>query len=863
MKYILLPIIILIGLPANSFAQRKILSGTYHAKKTTGTVAEFLEEIKLYSGVVLEYSSNNLEGDKLIKLNGDENTLGELLEKVLDGQHLKLIEQNNKIMLVPSPQQFTLQDFLPARYTLYGYIKEKNGKEPLIDATVYESESKKGIISNSYGYFNLSLTEGRHRIIISYAGMQPAILDVDMHSNLQKDISLSIKNESYSPIVVQSESEEKDASMKVATNKLASYNYLLGEADPVRAAYILPGVKKVPEAFNGFLVRGGGIDENLFLLDGNPVYNPSHMLGALSVINQSVVKSIRLYKSDFPARFSGALSSVIDVYTKEGNMQTWHGEVNTGLLAGSFTLEGPIVKNETSMMVSARHSLSIPFYDAFQKGIKTDFYDAHFRLTQIVNSKNKLTFNAYKGEDDLRQSGSDINNLHRWGNLIGSAGWNYLLGSRSFINTSVNFSQYQNLGGYKYTLYQNDDDQLVLQTKSVGTYSFIRQYNAKVQAEIFASKKIKINTGAKMAQTVIKPFDTKISNTLEENANLFTSFDPLIYKVLSGYSEAEIKTGRHLFVRPGLHISDYQFKDYHTIVLEPRFFAHYHISGSHALYASYSKMSQFLHLVTNPYLGMNSDLWVPSTRELKPESSDNYNLGYSFRNHKGLAFILEGYYKNMTNVTDYAEGKSYFINSSNWQQNIETGNGRSYGTECMVERKAEKLSWQMAYTLSWSFRQFKSINNGKEFPYKYDRRHEINIGINYVINKHFETSVLWTFSTGEVYTLPNQVYPDFDNSQQISTPDDPLNNYRFIYHYSGVNQSRTAPFQRADFAIHYHSKKDEKVQSILTAGVYNITGAPDQYNYILKGSVSSKSVVIKTGNSIFNSTPYISYTLKF
>lgn len=863
MKNLLLLIIIFVGFHVGTFAQKKILSRTYNAKRTTATVAEFLEEIKQYSGIILEYSSNNLEANKLIKLNGDENTIGELLEKVLDSQHLKLLEQNDKIILVPSPEQFTLQEYLPARYTLFGYIKEENSKEPLIDATIYESDSQRGIMSNSYGYFNLSLTEGIHHIIITYAGMEPVVLDVDMHHNLRKDISLSIKKESYSSVVVQSESEAKDASMKLATKKLAPYNFLMGEADPVRAAYILPGVKNVPEAFNGFLVRGGGTDENLFLLDGNPVYNPSHMLGALSIVNQSVVKSIRLYKSDFPARFSGALSSVIDVYTKEGNMQSWHGEANAGLLAGSFSLEGPIVKNKTSMMISARHSLSIPFYDAFKNGIETDFYDAHIRITNILNSKNKLTVNAYKGEDNLRQSGNNIDNIHQWGNLIGSVGWNYILGSRSFINTSVNFSQYQNLGGYKYTLFQNDDDQVVVQTKSIGTYSFIRQYNAKVQAEIYASKKIKINTGAKFAQTIIKPFDTKITDSLNEDASSFTSFDPLIFEELSGYFETEIKLGRHLFIKPGLHVSAYQFKDYHTISLQPRFFAAYHFLPSHTLYVSYSKMSQFLHLVTNPYLGANSDLWVPSTADLEPESSENYNLGYAFNNHIGWAFTLEGYYKNMVNVTNYAEGKSYFINSKNWQQNIETGKGRSYGTECKLERKGNKLSWQIAYTLSWSFRQFNSINNGKEFPYKYDRRHDLNIGINYAINKHVEVSGLWTFATGDVYSLPSQIYPDFDNAQQISTPNDPLSAYRFIYNYSGVNQYRTSPFQRSDFAINYHSKKDKKVQSLLTAGVYNINGAPDQYNYILKGSMSSKSVVIKSSNSLFNMTPYISYTLKF
>lgn len=844
-------------------AQKKLLSQTYFSKKTKATVAEYLEELKQYSGIVLEYSSNNLEVNKIIQLEGTENSIGLLLQKVLDGQRIKLIEHNNKIILVPSAEPFVIQEILPARYTLFGYIKEEGSREPLSDATIYEQASQKGVMSNPYGYFNLSLPEGKHHIIISYTGLQPVVLDVNMHGNLRQDILLSIKKERFNPVMVQSESGVKDASMKVATDQLAPYNFLMGEADPVRAAYILPGVKNVPEAFNGFLVRGGGTDENLFLLDGNPVYNPTHMLGALSIINQTVVKSMRLYKSDFPARFSGALSSVMDVYTKEGNMQSWHGELNAGLLAGSFTLEGPLSKNKTALMVSTRKSVSIPFYKSFQKGIESNFYDAHARITHIINSKNKLLFNAYKGEDELTQTGKDIDNLHRWGNLIGSVGWNYILGARSFINTSVNFSQYQNLGGYKYTLYKDDDEDEIVQTKSIGTYSFIRQYSAKSKAEIYASKKIKINLGAKLSQTTIKPFDTKVSASLEEDEKSFTSFDPLIFEELSAYSETEIKIGRRVFVKPGLHASAYQFKNYRTLALQPRFFAAYRPLPSHMLYVSYSKMTQFLHLVTNPYLGTNSDLWVPSTAELKPAWSESYNIGYSFGQRKGWKFTIDGYYKNMMNVTNYAEGKSSFINSKNWQQNIETGKGRSYGTEYLLEKKGNKLSWQIAYTLSWSWRQFQSINNGKEFPYKYDRRHDLNIGINYAINNHITITGLWTFATGDVYTLPSQIYADFDNAQQVSTQDDPLNTYRFVYHYSGVNQYRTAPFQRADMAINYHSKKDKKIQSQLTAGIYNINGAPAQYSYTLRGSLSSKSVVVKTGNSLFNMTPYLSYALKF
>lgn len=811
---------------------------------------------------MVEYSANHLDGQKLVQLEGNENTIGSILQKVLDGHRLKLLEHNGKIILVPSPEPFNIQELLPARYNLYGYIKEEGSKEPLIDATLYEPSSKKGVMSNSHGYFNLSLPEGKHLIIISYTGLKPVILEVNMRGHIRRDIALTVMQDTNFAVIVQSEAPAKDASVKVATGESTPFNFLMGEADPVRAAYIVPGVKNVPEAFNGFLVRGGGTDENLFLMDGNPVYNPSHMLGALSIVNQTVLKSMRLYKSDFPARFSGALSSVIDVYTKDGNMQTWHGELNAGLLAGSFTLEGPLAKNKTAMMVSARHSVSVPFYKSFRKGIESDFYDAHFKLTNIINSRNKLTINAYSGEDRLRKTGKDLDNLHKWGNMVGSVNWNYLPGARSFINTSFNFSQYKNLGGYQYTLYEDDEENEVVKTQSIGTYSSIQQYNFKSHAEIYLSKKLKINFGAKVSQTEIKPFYTKISASLEEDEKLFNSFDPLVFEELSAYSEAEIKLGK-LFVKPGVHSSVYQFKDYRYIGLQPRLFTAYRPVPGHMFFASYSRMNQFLHLVTNPYLGTNNDLWLPSTEGLDPELSDIYNMGYTLKTRSGWRLTMDAYYKKMMNVTNYAEGKSTFINNINWEQNIEKGNGRSYGTEYKVERKGNTLSWHVAYTLSWSWRQFKSINNGNEFPYKYDRRHDLNIGLNYIINPRLDIAALWTLSSGDVYTLPDVAYPDFDNAQQITTPEDPLNNYRFVYHYSGVNQYRTAAYQRSDLAITYRSSKEIKLQSVLTTGIYNINGAPDQYSYTLRGSLSSKSVVATTGNSVFNMTPYISYTLKF
>ena len=862
MKTLLL-LISLFGLCLITAAQKKLLVQSFHSQKTRGTIAEFLQELNQYSGAVLEYSSSSFDANKQIQLNGDETTVGQLLQKVLEGQRVKLLEYNNKIILVPSPEPFNIQEFLPVRYTVFGYIKEAGSKEPLTDATVYEPASQRGTISNNYGYYNLLLSEGRHTIQFSYNGLQTITFEVNVRGNIQKDISLQMGKQSVEKaIVIQSEGAPAGGSTKINAGKKLP-NVLAGESDPVRASYLIPGVQNMVSSFAGYQVRGGGIDENLFLLDGNPVYNPTHLLGALSIINPTVLKTMRFYKSDFPARLSGSLSSVMDVYTKDGNMESWHGEASAGLLAGSLTIEGPLSKNKTAIMLSARKNISLPFYKSFSNGTTANFYDAHFKMTSILNDRNKVYLNLYKGEDEFRQTGKDINNLHKWGNTLGSVGWNYLLGSRSFINTSVNLSQYENLGGFQYPLYKDDDEMQIIQTRSVGTLSSIQQVSVKSKAEIFASKKIKFNAGVEAAQISIKPFDTKISDALQQDQSSFTSFDPLNAQQLSGYLESEMRIRAKLIVRPGLHATAYQFKDYRTVALQPRFYIAYRFLPGHAVYGSYSRMSQFLHLVTNPFLSFNKDLWVPSTQQLRPEWSDIYNIGYSLNQHKGFRTSVDVYYKNLNNVTNYAEGKTMFISNTNWEQSIETGKGRSYGAEWMAEKKGEKLSLQCAYALSWSWRQFKSINQGKEFPYKYDRRHTANAGFTYAITKHIDASALWTFATGDAYTLPNRIYPDFDIAQQVSTPGDPLDNYRFTYYSSNINQYRTKPYQRYDASCAWHSEKGKKIFSELTAGIYNINGSDDQYTYTLRGSMTSRSIVVKSGNSVFEMMPYVSYSLKF
>ncbi|WP_121356001.1 TonB-dependent receptor [Flavisolibacter nicotianae] len=859
-------LILLILLGATSLmvqAQKNLLLTPYRPTTSKASINEFLQDVNRQTGTVIEYSSTSFEADKFIKLEGNEATVGAVLQKVLEGQKVKLLEHNNKIILVPSAEPFTIVHLLPARYSFFGYLKEEESKEPLINATIYEPISQRGVVSNNQGYFNFLLPEGKHTLEISYGGLQPVILELNMRDNVRKDISLSVKTKTHSNIVVESESLAKDGAIKLSSEQPLS-NGGMSEVDPLQSIYLSAGVQQASTSFSEFQVRGGGVDQNLFLLDGNPVFNPTHMLGAVSIVNPTVLNGMRLYKSDFPAKLSGSLSSVLDVYTKEGHQNAWHGEANAGLLAGALTLEGPLVKNRTALMVSARKNISPPFYQSLQDGTSSDFYDAHVRMTTILDANNKLALNLYKGKDLLRQGGKNTDNLHQWGNLIGSLGWNSTLGSRSFIHTSVNYSQFQDLGSYQYTLFNTDEedgDQKV-KTKYLGAYSSIQHYNAQSQAEIYASKKVKFNIGVKLAQTNLRPFDSQINTISEDDEKAFSSFAPLHVEEFSSHVETEIMLAKKLFVKPGVHASTYQFEQYRNLSFQPRFYLAYRVTPRQKLFASYARMNQFLHLLTNPYAGINQDVWVPSTEGLRPEESDIYNVGYEYRYPKAWKFSANAYYKRLKNVTNFAEGKSFLINDRTWEQNVEPGKGRSYGMEAMIEKTSGSLFLKASYALSWSWRQFRSINNGREFPYKYDHRHTAALGLTYVISPHLNISGVWNFATGNVYTQAERV---FTGTQQPSgtLDDDPLEDYDFSYHYSESSQYRAKNFQRYDLALDYHSRGERKLYSAFKAGIYHVSGLADLYSYTLSGSLSSKSINIKTGNSVLKIMPYVSYTLKF
>ena len=843
-------------------AQKKsILYRPFHSHLQKATIRQFLDEINRESGVLIEFSSFTFREEKIVVLHEEPVTLGALLQQVLNGEKVKAIEKNDKILLVPSASPLSNEALLP-EYSFFGIIREEGSLEPLGEATIREPASRKATLSNVQGYFSFSLPEGRHILEISYAGYLTETLTVDLHWDQRKDISLAGREDIPEVIVSGSTGRSRQ---RILPGQYEAYNNFLGENDALRTLYLLPGVLNVTDASNGLLVRGGEQDGNLFLLDGNPVFNPTHMLGALSIVNKTSMRSMQLFKSDFPSKYGGRLSSVIDVTTKDGNMQKWGGEANVNFLAGSFTIEGPLKKDRTAMMLSFRHSMPNALLNVFRKDFDNDFYDLHFRMTHLLDRNNKLMVNGYIGQDQLglQVNDNNLNNRQRWGNRIASVGWTHLLGSNSFVSTSLNTSNYYNLAGYLYTIY-DDSTGVPVTKRTFNTYSSIAQYTARTQFEVRLSNAIKANFGGAAAFTRIKPFESKLDSTITIDPTAFQSFRPLPFREYTLYAEGEFTASRHFLFRPGLHFSAYQFRNFHYNSYQPRFFAAYRVKEGQQVFFSYNKMIQYLHLLTNPSLGINSDTWVPATNLLSPEASYTFDLGYSLKTAKKLSFTAGVYWKKMSNVTNYAEGKSFFINTdSSWEQNVEIGKGRSYGLELMLEKASRKLNVHVAYTLSWNWRQFDQINQGRQFPFKYDRRHNLNIAVTYKADKTKDISLLWMIASGDVFTLPERIYPDYDNAQQTYSPDDVLRNYRFIYHFSGVNDYRTSPYHRLDLAASYHPVRKKRTGLNFSAGIYNVYGAPSQYSYGLEGTLRGKSIVIVMKNKLFNITPYVSTTVDF
>lgn len=780
-----------------------------------------------------------------------------------------------KIKLTLLSILLSINVFAQKKVTVSGYITDAKSSETLIGATVYDENTKHGAITNVFGFYSLTLTEGSHALKFSYVGYTPQSQTIDLHDDITLNIALSEMAE-LGEIVVTAEKEDagiastKMGSLDVPVKFIEHTPAILGETDVMRTVQLMPGVQQGSAGSSAIYVRGGGGDENLILLDGAPVYKVDHLFGFFSVFTPEAIKKVTFYKSSFPARYNGRVSSVIDVRTKDGDMQKFSNSFSIGLLTSRFTFEGPIKKDKTSYSISGRTTylslltapvMSMLKIDGEKINVGYWFYDLNAKVNHKFSDKDRLYVSFYRGVDklwvrdkyewntDYDQSDDDEKYYLRWGNLISTVRWNHVYSPRLFANATITVNKYKMGIGDKYK-YNSTRQEFNYETEQYETVKSKENYESEYNSSIvdfgiaddfdfMANSKHTVRFGFNYTNHNFDPqtSHTKTSDYSSKGGNTDTLIRNGASKIhaneLSVYAEDEWKITDRLHFNPGFAYTLFAVGKKTYSNLQPRVSLKYSPVKDVAFKASYTRMSQCVHLLTSTPISLPTDLWVPITEDIKPEIAQQYSVGAYYTGWKKWELSVETYYKELENVLEYKDGMSFMGFSPNWQDLVSMGKGTSKGVEFMAKKVSGNATGWITYTLSKSDRDFDSysqVNNGDPFPFTYDRRHNIGIVYNQKFNDKIDLDVTWTYYSGSHATISV-------SKEQIVFPEDRFTD-SWAYDGSRNDRVRTSYTEYVDnrnnytlpathlmcIGINFHKQK-KRCERILNVSIYNAYNA--------------------------------------
>lgn len=755
------------------------------------------------------------------------------------------------------------------KVTLNGYVTDKKTGERLLGASIFISEKNLGTTSNAYGFYSITVPADSAEISFSYTGYSTQTRKIALFQDQSLNIELEQSRMLDEVIVKTSKKESIQSRTQMSTidlpiTTIKSLPAFLGEPDVLKAIQLLPGVQAGSEGSSGIYVRGGGPDQNLILLDGVPVYNVSHLFGFFGVFNADALHSVEVMKGGFPSRYGGRLSSVIDIRMKEGNKKEFHGEGGIGVIASRLTLEGPLgKKKKISYMFSGRRT----YLDLFMRPIikaqtngEVDagyfFYDLNGKVNFTLGRRDHLYLSGYFGNDDFfarekynnnGPTGAEKNSFRsdlKWGNVTAVARWNHEFSRKLFGNLTVYNSRYN----FAVSADEKSQSSSSSERFFLKYYSGIRDWTLKYDVDYLPSPNHFIKIGVSGVNHFYKPgaVQSKVnSSTYNEDTLIKYSF--ITAQEYDGYIEDDIRISPKLKANLGIHVTGFSVRDEFFTSIQPRASIRYLITPELSAKASYVKMNQYIHLLTNSGIGMPTDLWVPVTKKVPPQIAHQYAAGLAYNYKNKFEVSLEGYYKSMKNVIEYAEGASYMNATSNWEDKVEVGNATSYGMELFVQKKLGKTTGMLGYTLSWTNRKFENLNDGKTFPYKYDRRHDFKVAFVHKVSDRFELSADWIYGTGQAVTLATEVYLD--------------NNGREVEVYDGRNGFRMRSFHHLDIGMKFI--KDKKWgQRAWVVSVYNVYNRQNPFFIFRDYDYNSNKPVFKQ-ISLFPIIPSISYQFKF
>lgn len=794
-----------------------------------------------------------------------------------------------------------------AQRTVNGTVADATNGETLIGATIYDLRSNKGTTTDVNGRFSLTLKDDSTVLRITYVGYEPAYDTVVRAAaptrNYRLKPSIQLQEVTITAQRINSRESSRMSALEMPVEQLKAVPVLFGEADILKAIQLLPGVQSGNEGTGGMHVRGGGPDENLFLLDGIPLYNVNHLGGFFSAFNADAVKNVTLYKGSFPARFGGRLSSVFDVTTNNGNDRELHGNASIGLISAKLAVEGPIVPEKTTFSLSARRTYAdlllrpivarLALDDDGKTKLKAGyhFYDINAKAVHTFSDKSRLYATFYAGNDNVNikvrtesslQEDQYLSFDNDWGNLIGGLRWNYVIGPRLFMNLSTSYTQYTNtmVAGIESVATLADGSEQI-STINGNYLSTIRDLTFRADFAFAPNSNHDIQFGTYLTRHWVQPsvasasinyFDQiQMNEAWQMDTNMRDAL--VVANDWVCFAEDDWSVNDILKVNYGLHFSGFQVENSFYPSLQPRVSSRLLLGENVSVKMGYAYMSQYMHLLSTTSVSMPTDLWVPSTDRIRPMNAHQMAASICYDMPLVAEFSVEGYYKHMSNLIEYKDGATAMGTSQGWEDLVCLGDGRTYGVEFLAQRNFGELTGWVAYTWSRTTHHFdrpgQQLNHGNPFPAKYDRRHDLSVVLNYKFSDRFDVSATWVFCSGNTATLAMQRYPVASDN-----PEDYAAGQGELLHVSSRNNYRMPNYHRADISANFHrtfttrhtlaNGQPRKIRRTINVSVYNLYNKANPYLTYTSNQHSSlgySRALVQL--SIFPILPSVSYTCYF
>lgn len=725
------------------------------------------------------------------------------------------------------------ESFSQESYTISGYLTDKSNGEALIGASVFDSKSKKGVISNTYGFFSLTLPKDTVALSISYIGFKK-----QKHKFLlgkQTSLSFSLESDvtnlktvvvSADKFITKEEVQSTQMSLiNIRAKEIGKIPAIGGEVDLIKVAQLLPGVSRGGEGATGMYVRGGTDDQNLVLLDEATVYNIGHLFGFFSVFNNDAIRDMTIVKGGFPAHYGGRLSSVLDVRMKEGDLQKWHGAGGIGLLSSRLSIDGPLIKDKLAIMISGRRTYIDQVLKLTGAELPYYFYDLNTKLSYKISRKDRLYFSTYAGDDildfnetvdrdadneadNVNDIGDELNFGFKLGNVTSTLRWNHIYNQDKLFSNITLFHT-----NFKYDIRGNFLDNNLLIKSS------IRDIGLKATWDYFPNPDNNIKFGI---HTIAHFFRPNVVNTSGDITEALESEEgeQINNQEIAFFANNEQKVNDQLSLNYGLRISSSNVPGTFYAGIEPRLGAKYSLNESTSIKLNYTFMKQYIHRVSSSSVALPTDLWYPVTESVKPQGSHQIAVGL----FKGLESLnlnvsLEGYFKTMSNLIEYREGARLLLND-NFEEELLSGKGIAFGGELLIRKRFGKFTGWLGYSLARTNRTFEGLNNGETYNAKYDRRHDVSLVMTFDISPRFSFSTIWVMSSGARFTAQNGQY---------FAPNVSFTGIQLIPIYTKRNSVELAPSHRLDVNFILRNKPKKRFRSEWHFGAYNFYNRASPY----------------------------------